>query len=94
MIFKIQKLSSCVHVVRGYRKKEDIKYCSVCTLYRTKQGDSWNVLAAMTDGGNFKEVREVLNYFKNYPDGVYTYVTKRDWKRFYKRFCVKIKFDD
>lgn len=95
MIFKIQKLNSCVHVVRGYQKEDDIKYSFVCTLYKKAVDDRWNILATMTDGGGtIQEIRETLNYLKNYPCGVYTYVSEKDWQRFYKRYCRKINFDD
>lgn len=94
MIFKIEALEENIHLVRVYRKADDKKYCFVCTLHKTKDIKEWQIKATMSDRGSIKEAKEVLQYLKNYPSGVYTYVTKEDFKRFYKRYCLKIDFDD
>ena len=94
MIFKVEKLEPNVHIIRGYRKKDDTEYCFVCTLHKAAGATKWQILGAMSDKGVGKEVVEVLKYLKNYPFGTWTYVTKKDFKRFYKRFCKQIDFGD
>jgi hypothetical protein len=94
MIFKVEPIEENVHLVRAYRKSDDMKYCFVCTLYKAKNEKQWQIKATMSDKGTIKEAKEVLQYLKSYPSGVYTYVTKDDFERFYKRFCKRIKFDD
>lgn len=94
MIFKVEKLEENIHLVRAYRKKDAIKYCFVCTLHKTKDRKEWQIKAAMSDRGSIKEAKKVFQYLKNYPSGIYTYVSEEDFKRFYKRFCRKIDFDD
>lgn len=95
MIFKIEILEENIHLVRVYRKADDKKYFFVCTLHKAKNEKKWHILGALSTGGTgIKTTKKVFKYLKNYPSGVYTYVTKEDMARFYKRFCKKINFDD
>ena len=94
MVFKVEKLEENVHLVRAYRKAGDKKYCFVCTLHKTKDRKEWQIKAAISSGVGVKTIMKVFRYLKNYPSGVYTYVTKEDFKRFYRRFCKRINFDD
>lgn len=94
MIFKVEVLSEEVHCIRGYQKENDNNYIFCCTLHRPDGEKQWQIKATLSIGGTLKEVMEAFNFLKNYPSGVYTYVTKEDFERFYKRFCQKIKFDD
>ena len=94
MVFKVEKLEENVHLVRVYRKTDGMKYSFVCTLHKTKDSKKWQIKATMSDRGSIKEAKKVFQYLKNYPSGVYTYVSEEDFKRFYKRFCRKIDFDD
>lgn len=86
MTFKVEKLEKNVCIIRGYRKKDDIKYCCVCTLHKRKDEMKWQIHGFMSDMGTSREAREVLVYLRNFPDGVFTYVSDDDWKRFYKRY--------
>ena len=103
MIVKIQRLTNNVHIARGYRHKNDIKYCFVCTLYRDsffktfikrKLYREWSLVAMMSRGGTVLEIKQVIDFLKCYPYGyVYTYVSALDLKRFYKRHCFgKVEF--
>lgn len=95
IFFKIEKLEGNVHIVRGYRKEDDIKFCFSCVLHKAKNEKQWHIHIAKSDTGSLKEAKEVLRYLKNYPDGVFTYVSDDDWKRFYKRYNFKcIDFKD
>ena len=103
MIFKIEVLEKNIHIVRGYRKKDDIPFCFSCVLHRKKKWYNplfifsktpWHMLIAMSSGMCGKSILEATRYLKNYPNGTYTYVSKKDFDRFYKRFCKLIKFDD
>lgn len=94
MIFKVEKIEENVHLIRGYRKEDDIEFCFSCVLHKAGGAKKWNIHIAKSDTGSFKEAKKVLLYLKNYPNGVYTYVSKKDWERFYKRYCKLIKFDD
>ena len=94
MTFKIQKLAYNIHLVRAYCKGEDINFSFVCTLYKQGNEKQWQILGALSTGLGIKATKEILRYLKDYPDGAYTYVSKKDFERFYKRFCEKIDFDD
>lgn len=94
MIFKIEKIEENVHLIRGYRKENDIKFCFSCVLHKASGEKKWNIHIASAKKGSPKEVKWALCYLKNYPDGTYSYVSKKDWKRFYERHCKLIKFDD
>ena len=99
MIFKVEKLEPNVHLIRGYRNEKNIKFCFSCVLHKASGEKQWHIHIASTDKdevrkGAYKELKESLRYLKAYPSGVYTYVSKKDFDRFYKRFCKLIKFDD
>lgn len=89
MTFKVEKLEPNVCIIRGYRKKNDIKYCAICTLHKKENETSWQIHGFMSDKGTTQEVKKVLAYLKNFPDGVFTYVSDDDWKRFYKKYNFK-----
>ena len=86
MTFKVEKLESNVHLIRRYRKKDNIKVCFSCVLHKSKDEKKWHIHIAKSDTGSFKEAKKVLQYLENYPDGVFTYVSDDDWKRFYKNY--------
>lgn len=95
MIFKVEVLGPTVHLIRTYRNEDDIKFCFSCVLHKSKSEKEWHIFIASSDKkGTFRETKKVLRYLKNYPSGVYTYVTKEDMERFYQRFCKKIDFKD
>lgn len=95
MIFKVEVLNDEVHCVRGYRKENDTKYIFGCTLHRSKGEKEWQIVITLsTTHGTRKEAMETLKFLKEYPGGTWTYVTKDDMKRFYRRFCKKIDFDN
>lgn len=95
MIFKVEAIEPTIHLIRVYRKEDDIKFCFSCVLHKAKDDKEWHVNIASSDKkGTFRETKKVLRYLKNYPSGAYTYVTKEDMERFYKRFCEKIYFDN
>jgi hypothetical protein len=86
MIFKVEELEPNVHLIRGYRKEDDIKVCFSCVLHKPKDEKKWHLHIARSDVGSFKEAKKVLQYLENYPDGVFTYVSDDDWERFYKKY--------
>ena len=107
MICRVQKLTRNIHVVRGYRRKHNIKhnvkYDFICTLYRDnffvnlfknkKIHRKWIVLVTMSQGGKISEIKETIAFLKHYPGGVYTYVSAQDLKRFYQKYCFgKVEF--
>lgn len=95
MIFKVEVIEATVHLIRAYRKRDDIKFFFSCVLHKANGEKEWHIHIASSDKkGTFRETGEVLRYLKSYPDGAYTYVTKEDMDRFYRRFCKRIKFDD
>ena len=85
MIFRIQTLEPTVLLVRAYRKPEDIKFDFVCTLHRKIGEKSWHVQGALSTIGSRKEAKEVFKFLEEFPDGTYTYVSQRDFERFYKK---------
>ena len=90
MIFKVGEIEPKVHLIRGYRKKDDIEFCFSCVLHKAQNEKKWHLHLATSDKkGAAGEVKETLKYFKNYPDGVFTYVSDTDWKRFYKKHNFK-----
>lgn len=94
MIFKAQKLEDSVILIRGYRNNNDIKFCFVCTLYRSVNEKEWQILGALSRGCTIKETKEVFEFLKNFPDGTYAYVSNEDFERFYKRYrfkCIDFK---
>lgn len=95
MIFKIEELEPNVHIVRGYRKKNDIEVFFSCVLHKEKDEKKWHIHIARSDKkGTIREVKKTLEYLENYPNGVFTYVSDNDWKRFYKKYNFKrIDFD-
>lgn len=95
MIFKVEILNKEVHCIRGYRKEDDTKYAFGCVLHRPIGEKEWQVkITLSTTRGTRKEAMETLKFLKDYPGGTWTYVTKEDMSRFYKRFCKKIRLKD
>lgn len=98
MVFKVQKLTKNIHVIRGYRLPKDERYIFVCTLcrrpflfriikYGWKNRNKWQIVATLSKGGSPSNVMETVVFFKNYPEEVCAYVTNSDLKRFYKNRC-------
>lgn len=85
MVFKIQTLESTVLLVRGYKCQDDIKYCFVCTFHREIGEKGWNVHGALSTVGTRKEADEVFTFLEEFPEGTYTMVSEKDFKRFYKK---------
>lgn len=94
MIFKVEVLNKEVHCIRGYRKESDAKYVFGCVLHRPTGKKEWQIKITLSKGGNRKEAMETLRFLRDYPGGTWSYVTKEDMDRFYRRFCKRIKFDD
>lgn len=93
MIFKIQTLEPTVLLVRGYKNPDDIKFSFVCTLHREIGEKKWHILGALTRNGSRKEVKETLQFLTDFPGGTYTYVSQKDFERFYKKHffvCVDL----
>lgn len=94
MIFKVEPLNEEVHCIRGYREEGDAEYVFGCVLHRPKGEKEWQIKVTLSTGGTRKETMETLRFLRDYPGGAWTYVTKKDMERFYKRYCKRIKFDD
>lgn len=95
MVFKVEILNKEVHCIRGYRKEGDVEYVFGCVLHRPAGKKEWQIKVTLsTGGGTRKETMETLKFLRDYPGGTWTYVTKEDMERFYRRFCKRIKFDD
>ncbi|MCK4826104.1 hypothetical protein KA005_60720, partial [bacterium] len=99
MVFKVRKLGDCVCQARGYRKEENIPYVFVCTFYRPEGQKKWEVQAVLSSTrGTRQEVKEVSEFIETFPDGTFTWVSEKDFERFYKNhyfvcvdFARKIK---
>ena len=95
MVFKIEALNDEVHCIRGYRKENDAEYIFGCTLHRPTGEKEWQIKVTLSSmGGTKKETMETLRFLRDYPGGVWTYVTKNDMERFYKRFCIELHFNN
>lgn len=85
MIFKVRKLGDEVCQARGYRKEGDVPYVFVCTFYRPEGQKKWEIQATLSTVGTIKETKEVFDFLENFPGGTFSWVTKKDFERFYKK---------
>lgn len=94
MIFKVRKLGDEVCQTRGYRKEGDIPYIFVCTFYKSAEQIMWEVQATLSSSTcTRREMKEIFEFIENFPGGTFTWVSKRDFERFYKKhYFVCIDF--
>ena len=86
MLFRVQKLGNKVRLVRGYSDGEEIKFCFVCTFYRESKDDKWQVHGALSSVNiRPRDVLATYKFIEDFPGGTYTYVSKEDFERFYKK---------